>query len=146
MITVDSWFIKIDKAGKPVVYITCNNSNTLKKLLPTNEDIHITQEGLIIQYKDKDYNCNFDAIVYPNVPTSISWFKDNMGISIDQDNILVMFYDVFSSALIDKSPFIVKKTPFNLQKILNKYEDKFAEKMSGIDFDLIICSLSKNMG
>lgn len=138
MITVKSWFIKIHKDGQPVIITEGYGIEPFERIVPTNNEVVVSQEGLIVKHKNKEFFCGFDKIKYRNTPTTLQHQIDAGIIKITNKHILHLFYEIASGVLVDKCPVVVRKTPFNLSCILEKYLSEFEDKISSIDFQAIV--------
>ena len=137
MITVKEWTLKIRKDGTPVVFSGGFAYQPFEYILPSDNDIKVLQEGLVIKHRDREFLWRFDSVFYPKVPTTLQKQIEYGIVRINSQHILHFFYELISGVLNDKCTFIRTKEPFNIENLVERYS-KYQDKIEGINLSEII--------
>lgn len=138
MVTIKNWFLKIHADGQPVIITWGYGLAPNERILPKNEDVIVTQKGLVIKHKNKEFFCDFSKILYEKTPIPLQYQETAGLVDIKEKHILHLIYDIISTKLYNNSPVVVFKAPFNLSNMVGKYLPDFGDKLRGIDFDAVV--------
>lgn len=138
MIAVENWILRIHKDGKSVILSDDCALVPWGRMMPSNDDVTVTQEGLIIRHKNKEFMCAYDKLKYSKLPATLQGKIDRGSVTVTDKHILHLFYEIISEYLNYKSPVMVKKTTFDLSSILSTYQTEFGSKLKDIDFNMIV--------
>ncbi len=124
---VKDWKIRIQSDGRPAITFPSGRQDGV--LLPEADDIEISDEGLIFSISRRGttirYECPFNELGYTAPPTPIAQLQAMRCVSnIPQGHILIFLYEFICGLLIEATPYIIKKQPFDMYDLASAYSEQ----------------------